>query len=109
MTGTALTACNNAVACIRTTHCDIDGDTSYCYCGTASQDDGSCSAAPLGLCITQFEAADPNILPTDTVTQRFNKIAADLVDTSLPIGKATGLIGCDAFSCNTATTCAGQF
>jgi len=109
LTGTALTACNNAVACIRTTHCDIDGDTSYCYCGTASQDDGSCSAAPLGLCITQFEAADPNILPTDTVTQRFNKIAADLVDTSLPIGKATGLIGCDAFSCNTATTCAGQF
>ena len=91
------------------THCAIDGDTSYCYCGTASQDDGSCSAAPLGMCIAALEAADPNILPTDTVVQRFNKIAADLVDTSLPIGKATGLIGCDAFSCNTPTTCAGQF
>lgn len=109
LTGSARTACEAAVSCMRTTHCAIDGDTSYCYCGTASQDDGSCSAAPLGLCITQLEAADPNILPTDTVTQRFNKVAADLVDPSLPIGKATGLIGCDAFSCNTPATCQGQF
>ncbi|MEP6652026.1 MAG: hypothetical protein ABJA82_01625 [Myxococcales bacterium] len=109
LTGTAKTNCEAAVACVRSTHCDVDGDTSFCYCGTASQDDGSCSAAPLGLCIQTFEAADPNILPTDTVTQRFNKIAQDLVDPSLPLGKATGLIGCDAFSCNTATTCAGQF
>jgi hypothetical protein len=109
LTGSARTACDAAVTCIRTSHCDVDGDTSFCYCGTASQDDGSCSAAPLGLCIRELEAADPNILPADTVTQRFNKIAADLVDPALPLGKATGIIGCDAFSCNTVTTCSGQF
>jgi len=109
LTGSAKTVCEAAVACVRTNHCDMDGDTSYCYCGTASQDDGSCSAAPLGPCIAAFEAADPNIVSTDTVAQRFNKIAADLVDPALPLGKATGLIGCDAFSCNTPTTCQGQF
>jgi hypothetical protein len=109
LTGTAKTACDAAVACVRTTHCDVQGDASFCYCGTASQDDGSCSAAPLGLCIAQFEAADPNILPTDSVTVRFNKIATDLVDPTLPIGKATGIIGCDAFSCDMPTACTGQF
>jgi hypothetical protein len=99
LTGAAQATCQAAVSCIKASGCAIDGDASSCYCGTASQDDGSCAAAPLGVCIAELEAADPNILPTDTVTQRFNKVATDFVDPTLPIGRATGLIGCDAFSC----------
>lgn len=107
--GSEKTTCELAVACMRASHCAIDGDTSYCYCGTANQDDGSCASAPLGPCVAALEAADPRILPTDSQGTRFAKVAMDLVDPTLPIGKATGLISCDAFSCNTTATCAGQF
>ena len=89
---------------MKSTGCAIDGDASYCYCGTASQDDGSCAAGPLGPCQAELEAADPNVLPTDTVTQRFSKVATDFVDPTLPIGAATDLIGCDAFSCGSSCT-----
>lgn len=109
LTATARTTCDAALSCIRRRHCAIDGDTSFCYCGTANQDDGSCASAPLGACVTELEAADPNIQPADTVTARFDKIAADLVDPSLPIGRATDLIACDALSCNTPGQCAGMF
>ena len=109
LTGNARTLCTAVEACIRANKCDPDGDTSFCYCGTASQDDGTCLAGPLGPCVAVMEAADTNILATDTALQRANKIFADLVDPSIPLGKATNLMGCDAFSCNTAPACAGQF
>jgi len=109
LTGSAQTLCNAVEACVRTNHCDPDGDTSFCYCGSASQDDGSCVSMPLGPCIAVMEAADTNILSTDTASQRANKIFADLVDPSLPLGKATNLMGCDAFSCGAANQCGGQF
>jgi hypothetical protein len=109
LSGTAKSLCDAVEACIRTNKCDPDGDTSFCYCGTADQGDGTCLSGPLGPCVAVMEAADTNILPTDTALQRANKIFADLVDPAIPLGKATNLMGCDAFSCNTASTCAGQF
>lgn len=109
LTGSDKIACERAVACMRATRCAVDGDASYCYCGSANQDDGSCASAPLGPCVAALEAADPHILPADSRGTRFAKVAMDLVDPTLPLGKATGLIGCDALSCNTPSTCAGQF
>ena len=109
LTGSAQTLCNAVEACIRSHKCDPDGDTSFCYCGAANQDDGSCLSMPLGPCVAVMEAADTNILSSDTALQRANKIFADLVDPSLPLGKATDLLGCDAFSCNALNECFGQY
>jgi hypothetical protein len=94
---------------MRSTHCAVDGDASYCYCGDASIDDGSCASAPLGVCKAALEAADPNLLPDDGVLARFNKVAVDFTDPGLPIGQATQLLGCLSYFCNTPDTCAGQF
>jgi hypothetical protein len=108
-TGEAALACLTAVDCMRSTHCAIDGDASYCYCGSASIDDGSCASAPLGVCKAELESADPNVLPDDGVLARFNKVAVDFTDPGLPIGQATQLLGCLSYFCNTPDTCAGQF
>jgi len=108
-TGDAAVACQMAVDCMRSTHCAVDGDASYCYCGDASIDDGSCASAPLGVCKAALEAADPNLLPDDGVLARFNKVAVDFTDPGLPIGQATQLLGCLSYFCNTPDTCAGQF
>ena len=90
------TLCQNVVDCIRTNHCDVDGNTMPCYCGTASA--GSClGTGANGPCKAQFEAAAQT---TDAV-----EISADFpydptgnASSANALGYATALIGCDAYS-----------
>jgi len=90
-TGADKVACDNLVACIRARHCAPTGDAFACYCGTAS-DIACLTGAGNGPCKAEMEVAahttDPGI------------IANVFVDPSLPIGRATNLIGCDAESCS---------
>ena len=113
-TGADLAACKAVETCIRTNHCDKNGNTQACYCGTKS--DSACLVGTgNGVCKALMETADAAHLvgltdPADIA----GVIAADLVDGSTPMGGADNLIGCDAFSCAAANQCGpsgptGQF
>lgn len=113
-TGADLTNCKAVELCIRTNHCDKNGNTQACYCGTKS--DSAClGGTGNGACKALMEAADAAHLvgltdPADIA----GVIASDLVDGSTPLGGADNLIGCDSFSCPAANQCGpsgptGQF
>jgi hypothetical protein len=104
--------CLALVACIRATRCAFSGadpgDTGPCYCGTADLGNGACGVpgAANGPCKSQIEAAgestDPNVIGARLVPPDFN------IPPPEALGRATNLIGCDAFQCPDALCVTGD-
>src|SRR5262249_55979484 len=85
------TDCDAVMACIRSTHCDKNGDPEACYCGTVAYEPCVMGKGN-GPCRMQIETAAH---PTETDPEkRAVEIATHYGDPNFPIGRAVNLVGC---------------
>jgi hypothetical protein len=89
-TGAALTACQDLIGCMRTSHCGAGDDPTPCLCGNLSQN--ACATTPAaslpGVCAPKYIAAAAG-----------GDVFGLFFSTDSPIGVSNNLYSCDVDAC----------